>query len=72
LILAGDLARIGPKILLPCDPEVVIRMNSARSRYTKSKCYAGQKVEVDHNNLFSTLDETLHAKKRAQMAIGVT
>jgi len=58
------------QILLTCDPEVVIRINSARSRYTKPKWYTGQKVEVDHNKNFSALDETLLTKKGAQMAMG--
>ncbi len=68
----GDLARIGPDLLLTGDAEVVIRMNAARSRYTKSNWYAGQKVEADHDNMFSTLDETRHSKRRAQMAIGAS
>jgi hypothetical protein len=34
--------------------------------------YAGQKLEVDHDNLISTVDDRLHTKRRAQMAIGVS
>jgi hypothetical protein len=56
--------------LLTSDPELVQRMSSVRSGYTRADWYAGQKLEVDHDNLISTLDEKLHTKKRAQMAIG--
>ncbi|KUJ10427.1 cytochrome P450 [Mollisia scopiformis] len=66
----GDLARIGPNTLLTSDPEMIIRMSSARSRYTRSRWYSGQKLEVDHDNLFSTIDEATHSKKRAQLATG--
>ncbi|KAE8450470.1 hypothetical protein EG329_006200 [Mollisiaceae sp. DMI_Dod_QoI] len=66
----GDLARIGPNVLLTNDPEMVVRMSSARSKYTKSRWYAGQKLEFGEDNLLSTLDEALHTKKRAQMASG--
>ncbi len=47
-------------------------MSSARSKYTKSRWYAGQKLEFGEDNLLSTLDEALHTKKRAQMALGVS
>jgi len=70
--ITGDLARIAPNILLTSDPDLVMRMSSARSKYVRSKWYAGQKFEVNHDNLFSTLDDNLHTKRRAQMAIGVS
>jgi hypothetical protein len=71
-LVSGELARIGPRILLTSDPDLLQRMSSARSAYTKSDWYAGQKLEVDHDNLFSTLDDKTHTKRRAQMAIGVS
>lgn len=68
----GELARIGPKILLTSDPELLQRMSSARSGYMRSDWYSGQKLEVDQDNLFSTLDEKIHTRRRAQMAPGVS
>jgi len=70
--VTGELARVGPNILLTSDPDLVQRMSSARSGYTRSEWYAGQKLEVDHDNLFSTLDDKIHTKRRAQMAMGVS
>jgi hypothetical protein len=64
--------RIAPNILLTSDPELYMRMNSARSRYTKSKWYAGNKLEADHDNLFSCCDEAKHTEKRSKMALGVS
>lgn len=68
----GELARVGPSILLTSDPELLQRMSSARSGYTRADWYSGQKLEIGHDNLFSTLDEKIHMKRRAQMAAGVS
>jgi hypothetical protein len=46
-------------------------MSSPRSGYTRAQWYSGQKLEVGHDNLLSTVDDNLHTKKRAQMAMGV-
>jgi hypothetical protein len=46
-------------------------MSSARSEYTRSEWYLGQKLEVEHDNVLSTLDDKLHSKKRGQVAMGV-
>lgn len=63
---------MGPSILLTSDPELLQRMSSARSGYTRADWYSGQKLEVDQDNLFSTLDEKIHTKRRALMAPGVS
>lgn len=68
----GELARVGPSILLTCDLDLLQWMNSARSNYTRSDCHSGQKLEADHDNLFSALDEKVHMKWRAQMAAEVS
>jgi len=47
-----------------------MRMSSVRSGYTKSKWYAGNKLEADHDNVFSCCDEAKHAEKRSKMALG--
>lgn len=66
----GELARVGPNTLLTSDPDLLQRMSSARSGYTKSEWYSGQKLEVDHDNVLSTLDDRVHATKRAKVAMG--
>jgi hypothetical protein len=48
-----------------------MRMNSVRSGYVKSKWYSGNKLEADHDNVFSSIDEAKHAEKRSRMALGV-
>jgi hypothetical protein len=48
-----------------------MRMSAARSPYVKSKWYNGNKLEADHDNVFSCSDETIHNEKRAKMALGV-
>ncbi|KAH8654015.1 pisatin demethylase [Tricladium varicosporioides] len=66
----GELTRAAPNILLTGDPDLIQRMNAARSPYTKSNWYAGQRAEADRHNLFSTKDEEEHTRRRAQMAVG--
>jgi hypothetical protein len=67
----GELARIGPNLLLTSDPDQVQRMSSARSGYTKGGWYTGQKLQAGRDNIFSTVDEKAHMKRRTQMAAGV-
>lgn len=45
-------------------------MSSARSKYTKSSWYTGQKFD-EHDNMFSMMDENRHTARRAQLASGV-
>jgi hypothetical protein len=68
----GELARVGPNTLLTSDPDLLQRMSSARSGYTRSEWYSGQKLEVEHDNVLSTLDDRLHATRRAKVAMGVS
>jgi hypothetical protein len=67
----GSLARIGPNILVSSDPDIMRRMSSARSTYTKSNWYEGLRMQPGHNNVFSTVDEKDHAQRRARLAMGV-
>jgi hypothetical protein len=67
----GSLARIGPNLLVTSDPNIIRRINGARSTYTKSKWYQGIRMQPGHDNVFSTVDEKAHAQRRSQMAMGV-
>jgi len=51
---------------------LICLVSAARSGYSKSAWYAGQKVEPDRPNLFSMIDEKAHSKRRAQVALGVS
>jgi hypothetical protein len=57
---------------LTSDPELMQRMSSTKSGYTRSEWYSSHKLDVDRDNLFSTLDDKLHSTKRAKMARGVS
>jgi hypothetical protein len=71
-VAAGNLARIAPNILLMSDPELYFKINGARSRYTKSPRYLGNKLEADNDNVFSGIDEAINTKKRHRLAFGVS
>lgn len=66
------MARIGTNQLLTDSPELIFRMNAARSPYTKSKWYNGSRIQPGRDNIFSGVDEDRHTKRRAQMASGVS
>ncbi|RDW87449.1 hypothetical protein BP5796_03143 [Coleophoma crateriformis] len=66
----GPLSRVGPDTLITDSPELLIRMNAARSAYTKGAWYKGNRIQPGHDNVFSMLSETGHAQRRSQMAAG--
>jgi hypothetical protein len=65
------VARIGPNTLVTSSPELIQRMNAARSSYTKGSWYAGLRLPPGQDNIFSQMDEKKHTTRRAQMADGV-
>src|SRR3979490_1902598 len=67
----GSIARIAPNTLVTSSPELIFRMNAARSPYTKGFWYAGARLPPGQDNLFSQMDERKHTLRRAQMADGV-
>ncbi|WYZ41627.1 hypothetical protein EsH8_V_000522 [Colletotrichum jinshuiense] len=66
----GPLARIGPNDLLNDDPELVRRMNAARSDYRRSDWYDGGRFNPSKNNVLTWRDENEHTKLRSKMAAG--
>ncbi|KAK3337772.1 cytochrome P450 monooxygenase [Cercophora scortea] len=66
----SSTVRIGPNDLLTADPEVIRRMATARSRYTRSNWYAMQRLDPDDNNMLSHLDTAAHDKVKAKAAAG--
>ena len=69
----GSIARIGPNELITSSPELLAHMNAVRSPYTRSTWFnRATRVEPGKDHVFSVLDEGAHAKRRAQMAAGVS
>ena len=67
----GPLARIGPNTLITNSVEQLHRMSAPRSPYTRSEWYLGFRLAPGVDNVFSMRDEKMHAKRRAQMNMGV-
>ncbi|KAH8886371.1 cytochrome P450 [Thozetella sp. PMI_491] len=68
----GSLARIGPKTLVTDDPELIKRMSSARSAYSRSSYYSCLRLHPRLHNMFSTLDRDQHDDIKARTAAGYT
>ena len=72
MLLEGPLAVIGPNHLITDDPEVILRMNAARSQYGRSDWYKSQRVDPFHENMFSHRDLLKHDSLRRKVASGVS
>lgn len=62
----GSLVRIGPNAVASDDPEVVRRLS--RSPYKRDAWNTGFRMDNGQDNLFSTLDTTLHDRLKAKTA----
>lgn len=62
----GSLVRIGPNAVATDDPEVVRRLS--RSPYKRDAWNTGFRMDNGQDNLFSTLDTTLHDRMKAKTA----
>jgi cytochrome P450 len=66
----GNLARIGPRTLITCNPELVRRMNSARTKYKRSDYYRALRMNPYKDSLFSLVDTKAHDDLKARMSHG--
>lgn len=66
----GPLVRIGPYDLLTADPEVVRRMNGARSGYRRSTWYFASRMDPYLPSLFNIMDTGAHDRLKAQLSSG--
>ncbi|KAI1778288.1 cytochrome P450 [Hypoxylon cercidicola] len=66
----GPLVRIGPNDLLTGDPEVIRRMNAARSRYKRATWYDAIRMDPYVISLFNMREAAEHDKLKAQLAHG--
>lgn len=64
----GSLVRIGPNTILTDDPEVLRKMNGARSAYGKDMSYHGSIKQPGFVNMFTTTNIAEHDEIRAKLA----
>ncbi|KAH6629589.1 cytochrome P450 [Boeremia exigua] len=66
----GTLARVGPNELVTSDPELLRKIMSVRSAYSRGPWYDAWKLEAGTHNLFSMRDEVAHTSLRKKMTAG--
>ncbi|KAK6441577.1 hypothetical protein LTR95_002197 [Oleoguttula sp. CCFEE 5521] len=66
----GSTARVGPRMLITSDPDLLQRMNAVRSPFTRGPWYTALKLHPERDNITSVIDERIHADLRARMAPG--
>ncbi|WYZ40986.1 hypothetical protein EsH8_IV_001327 [Colletotrichum jinshuiense] len=66
----GSLVRVGPNDLVTDDPDIIRRMNGARSTYGRSSWYDSVKLNPHEDSMFSLRDVGAHDKLKAKCAGG--
>lgn len=66
----GRVVRIGPRELITDDPDLIRRMNGARSTYRRSSWYTPLRMDPYHEGLFSLGDTAAHDRLRAKLSFG--
>ncbi|KAL8389335.1 hypothetical protein RB595_008759 [Gaeumannomyces hyphopodioides] len=66
----SPIARVGPNDLVTSSLELLCHMSAARSPYTRGWYYSATRTRPGKDNVFSTLSEEQHDKRRRQMAAG--
>ncbi|KAF4556516.1 Cytochrome P450-like protein 48 [Elsinoe fawcettii] len=66
----GPIIRIGPNDLVTSDPELLSRMSSVRSPYSRSDFYSGTQFDLELNHVFSERDEERHLDLRRRLSPG--
>lgn len=64
----GHLIRVGPRLLLTDDPDVLRRMSAIRSPYGKDASYLSGVRHPEYHTMFSTLDASAHDAIKAKLA----
>lgn len=64
----GHLIRVGPRLLVTDDPDVLRRMSGIRSHYSKDASYLGGVRHPEYHTMFSTLDASAHDAMKAKLA----
>ncbi|KAH6627331.1 cytochrome P450 [Chaetomium tenue] len=67
----GPISRIGPNDLITDSMELVTHMSAARSPYTRTVWFArATRTKPGEDHLFSETNESVHTRRRQQMALG--
>ncbi|KAI8625610.1 cytochrome P450 [Xylariaceae sp. FL1651] len=64
----GSIMRIGPDAITIYDPETILRINGARSTYTKGFWYESLRIDYRGSNVISEFDIPKHATRKARLA----
>ncbi|KAH8193877.1 hypothetical protein TruAng_011957 [Truncatella angustata] len=64
----GPLIRVGPNELSTDDPEVLRRINAARSSYGRDAWYIAARFDPYHDNVFTMLQADTHDRFKAKIA----
>ncbi|RXG41783.1 hypothetical protein VDGE_30535 [Verticillium dahliae] len=65
----GPIAKVGPYHVLTSDPDLIRRINAARTPYKRSEWYKAVRFDPDKDNL-ATCSPEKHLELRAKMAAG--
>ncbi|KAI0377263.1 cytochrome P450 [Hypomontagnella monticulosa] len=66
----GGIVRTGPNSVMTSDPEVLRRIASARTKYTKNEWYAAARFTPDDDTMVTLLDNKSHDTLKAKVAGG--
>ncbi|KAI0426829.1 cytochrome P450 [Xylaria sp. FL1042] len=66
------IKRIAPDAITIFDPETLLRINSARSPYTRSNWYHSARIDYRGDSVISELDLDRHGKRKAKLAPAFT
>ncbi|KAF2764140.1 pisatin demethylase [Teratosphaeria nubilosa] len=66
----GSVVRIAPNDLVTSDPELLTRISSVRSAYSRSDFYSGTQFDLDLNHVFSERNEERHLDLRRRLGPG--
>ncbi|KAI1304835.1 cytochrome P450 [Xylaria venustula] len=64
----GSVLRVAPNAVTIFDPETALRINSARSPYTRGGWYRGMRVDYRGDSVLSELSVNDHGKRKAKLA----
>ncbi|KAK7735282.1 hypothetical protein SLS53_007673 [Cytospora paraplurivora] len=66
----GQLVRVGPNELLTSDPELIRKMGSTKSTYSRGAWYEGNRLNPYHPTMFTILDTGKHDELKAHLTPG--
>lgn len=69
VLFSGPIAKIGPYHILTNDPDLIRKMNAARTTYVRGEFYSALRFDPDKDNM-TTVSPAKHLELRAKMAAG--